>query len=193
MSFTLADLEARLVARPPRSPSILDGIGKRAAVAVVLREVGGRPEALLMKRRDRDGDRWSGHVSFPGGMEHPGDGELRATAVRETLEEVGLDLRRSARWIAELDPQRAVAQGRVLPLTITPHVFVTIEDAPVTPREEAEACFWLPLDSARRGDLDGTFTYEVGPLPISLPCWRFEGYIVWGLTFQMLKKLLFVV
>jgi 8-oxo-dGTP pyrophosphatase MutT (NUDIX family) len=189
--FTAPLLEARLAAHQPSSPTIL--VGKRAAVAAVLRFDRGRPEILLMKRRERAGDRWSGHVSFPGGMESPGDADLVATAVRETLEEVGLDLRRSARLVGRLDAQRAMAGGRVLPMTIAPHVFVTTEDAPVTPREEAEACFWLPLDAAAAGQLDGTMTYTLGPLPMQLPCWRFEGFVVWGLTYQMLRRLIDIV
>jgi 8-oxo-dGTP pyrophosphatase MutT (NUDIX family) len=189
--FTPALLEARLAAHQPASPTLL--VGRRASVAAVLRFDHGRPEILLMKRRERTGDRWSGHVSFPGGMEAPGDVDLVATAVRETLEEVGLDLGRSARLIGRLDAQRAIAGGRVLSMTITPHVFVTVEDAPVSPREEAEACFLLPLDQAASGALDGTLVHDLGPIPLELPCWRYEGYLVWGMTYQMLQRLLTIV
>jgi 8-oxo-dGTP pyrophosphatase MutT (NUDIX family) len=38
------------------------------------------------------GDRWTGHVAFPGGKRDPEDTDDRAVAIRETSEEVGLDL-----------------------------------------------------------------------------------------------------
>ena len=49
-------------------------------------------ELLFMKRSSRGGDPWSGNVSFPGGKAEPEDASPCATAVRETMEEVGLDI-----------------------------------------------------------------------------------------------------
>ncbi|HKA86013.1 MAG TPA: CoA pyrophosphatase [Haliangiales bacterium] len=189
MPLTLEQIEARLADHHPPYPAP----GRRAAVAAVFRFDLGRPEVLLMKRSERAGDRWSGHVSFPGGREEAGDPDLLATAVRETLEEVGLDLRRSARLLGRLGATRAVARGRVLPMTITPFVFNLVADAPLALREEAESAFWFPLDRAAAGALDDTYTYRLGPIPLNLPCWRYEGYVVWGLTYQMLRGLLAVV
>ena len=52
----------------------------------------GDPEVLFIRRASRHGDRWTGHVAFPGGKRDPEDVSDRAAAERETLEEVGLDL-----------------------------------------------------------------------------------------------------
>lgn len=30
----------------------------------------------------------------------------------------------------------------------------------------------------------------MGPVRMTLPCWRWEGYTVWGLTHRMLSSLL---
>ena len=54
----------------------------------------GDPEILFIKRAGRVGDRWSGHVALPGGRRDPPDVDDRAAAIRETKEEVGLDLAR---------------------------------------------------------------------------------------------------
>lgn len=52
----------------------------------------GDPEILFIKRASQFGDRWAGHVAFPGGKKEPSDVDDQAAAARETREEVGLDL-----------------------------------------------------------------------------------------------------
>lgn len=52
----------------------------------------GDPEVLFIKRAARAGDRWTSHIAFPGGKRDPGDSDDRATSIRETMEETGLNL-----------------------------------------------------------------------------------------------------
>lgn len=52
----------------------------------------GDPEVLFIKRASRKGDRWSGHVALPGGGRDAEDADDLTTAIRETREEIGLDL-----------------------------------------------------------------------------------------------------
>jgi 8-oxo-dGTP pyrophosphatase MutT (NUDIX family) len=188
MDLSLAHIERCLAAHQPNENSS-QGL-KRAAVACLLRYPGDAPEVLLMRRAERPGDRWSGQVSFPGGREEPHDPELRATAVRETREEVGIDLDRAARFLGRLDTIRAVARGGVRPLTITPFVFVQTE--PVTPQlnHEAVEIFWLPLERAAGGELSGHHEYQLGEQREQFPCWRYQGHIIWGMTFHMLGQFL---
>jgi NUDIX domain len=68
----------------------------------------GDPEVLFIKRAGRVGDRWSGHTALPGGRRDPGDEDDRAAAVRETREEVGLDLTHSDCMYAGNLPERVV-------------------------------------------------------------------------------------
>lgn len=52
----------------------------------------GQPEVLYIKRASRETDKWSAHVAFPGGRKEDGDENGLYTAMRETWEEIGLDL-----------------------------------------------------------------------------------------------------
>ena len=163
----------------------------RAAIAAVLREGEGGPEVLLMERAHRAGDRWSGQVSLPGGRAEPHDRDLLATALRETEEEVGLHLETSADLLGRLDDVHAMAKAKLLPMAVTPFVFAA-RDVPMAVRlsHEATEAFWFPLGRASCGELDGTHVYTLGPTTWDLPCWRFEGHTVWGLTHKVLRGLL---
>lgn len=52
----------------------------------------GQPEILYIKRASRLTDNWSSHVAFPGGRKEDEDENGLYTAMRETWEEIGLDL-----------------------------------------------------------------------------------------------------
>ncbi|KAL8864099.1 MAG: hypothetical protein Q9198_010090 [Flavoplaca austrocitrina] len=52
----------------------------------------GDPEVLFIKRSARKGDRWTSHIAFPGGGRDPEDKDDLAASIRETREEIGMDL-----------------------------------------------------------------------------------------------------
>ncbi len=146
-----------------------------------------------MKRAEHEGDRWSGHVSFPGGRAEPEDRDLLHTAVRETREEMGISLDVSARVVGQLGDVRAIGKGKVLPMAIRPFVFVQEKHEELALNHEAEDAFWLPLHEVYSGALDDTFSYNAGPVPMRFGCWRYQDFIVWGLTYRMIKTLLGVI
>ena len=98
---------------------------RRAAVAVVLSELENELSVLLVRRSEREGDPWSGHMALPGGLAQSSDADLAQTARRETLEEVGIDLLR-AELLGGLDD---ITPMRSSELAVRPFVFWLNEDA----------------------------------------------------------------
>jgi 8-oxo-dGTP pyrophosphatase MutT (NUDIX family) len=182
-------LTERLAHHQPDDPSDFL-VKRRAAVAAILR-FGAGVDVLLMTRAQRESDRWSGHVSMPGGMQHEGE-LLIDTAIRETREETGIDLT-AVPHLGRLAACKAIAKGQVLAMTITPYIFRLVDPQPVVLNHEAVDHFWFPLDRAARGELDARYDYRFGPMKLDLPCWTWEGRTVWGLTHQMLTSLIEVV
>jgi 8-oxo-dGTP pyrophosphatase MutT (NUDIX family) len=187
MDLSLPRFEQRLATLQVEDPRTED---LRTAVAVLLRFDRGVPDVLLMKRAERADDRWSGHISLPGGRESPDDADLLATAMRETVEELGVDLGAGARLIGRLQPLRAMARGLVLPMVIAPFVFVETRPVTIALGHEAQEAFWLPMDLVASGALSGEYPYVLGPETRQLPCWSYQGHVVWGLTYRMLDDLL---
>lgn len=68
----------------------------------------GDPEMLFIKRAARVGDKWNGHVALPGGKRDPEDADDQVTAMREAMEEVGIDLGYSHALAVGNLPQRIV-------------------------------------------------------------------------------------
>jgi 8-oxo-dGTP pyrophosphatase MutT (NUDIX family) len=163
---------------------------RRAAVATILRdheELG--PEVLFIRRAEHPGDPWSGHMAFPGGREEPSDADLLQTAIRETREEVALDLETNASLLGRLDELPAVARGLRTGLTITPFVFELTRDAPLHFNGEVSEIVWAPLSQLFGGELATVFPHEIGGQRIELPAHDVQGRIVWGLTHRMLESL----
>lgn len=187
MLSVVSPLTERLIANlTPGDPRAAADGRRRAAVAALLHDAASGPRVLLMKRAEREGDPWSGHISLPGGRFDPKDPDLHAAALRETREELGLDLA-GARYLGQLpalQPRMAGPNG----IEVTPFVFLT--DIAVEPQcgPEALAAFWLPLESAAAGHYDGTYTYPGSAM--TFPSWNYEGHVIWGLTWRILGDLL---
>ncbi|KAI8847019.1 hypothetical protein BC829DRAFT_397337 [Chytridium lagenaria] len=62
-------------------------------------------EVFHIRRALNPGDIWSGHMAFPGGRVDKGETDLEA-AVRETMEEVGIDLTKGFICLGSLDDRK---------------------------------------------------------------------------------------
>ncbi|KAI0374518.1 hypothetical protein BV20DRAFT_1033324 [Pilatotrama ljubarskyi] len=122
---------------------------------------GARPEILFLRRErpdGNDGGRMSGsgpntreaHVAFPGGKTEEGDEGGLYTAMRQTWEEIGLDLaEQSYTPIGQLDDREITTSlGKRLLMILSPFVFLqlTPQTTPVDP-SPGTTLHWVPLSA----------------------------------------------
>lgn len=162
---------------------------RRAAVALVVRPAPRDLEVLLIKRAEHPRDPWSGHVALPGGRHEPADRSVLQTAIRETEEEVGLEL---------ADPQRLIGRlDDVQPLSGTPRmlvssfVFAADADAVIRPNPEVAAGFWVPFGTlAARGAATEYLHALTNGSKLRFPALAYREHVIWGLTYRIVKQFL---
>lgn len=190
----LREIPAQLVAERLRARPAerLEGerVRGRAAVAAILRErIPGAPEVLFIRRAEKPGDPWSGHMAFPGGKQEPSDPDLASTARRETFEEIGLPLESHGELLGELDDVPAYARGQITGMVVTPTVWLLRETPVLAPNHEVDEIHWASLPVLMSGELDTTIDYPWQGQTLRLPGYRVGERVVWGLTHRMLSIL----
>ncbi len=190
---TLARLATSLIERPGIDdvPRPGERLPRRAAVALILRlGDAGTLELLFVKRAEYPGDPWSGHIAFPGGRQEPEDETLWATAVRETWEEIGLDLGRDGEPLGRLDelyPRIATLPS----IVVRPYVVIATPSAPLALSDEVAAVFWVPVDRLARRDAHATSVVRTSRgIELREPSFVHEAHIIWGMTYRILAGLL---
>jgi 8-oxo-dGTP pyrophosphatase MutT (NUDIX family) len=182
------------------APASIEGedVKGRAAVAAVLRERArprgragepGELEVLFIRRAERAGDPWSGHMAFPGGRHEPADPDLVATALRETAEEIGVALGEHGELLGRLDDVPAYARGQRTGMVVTPFVWLLRETPAFAPNREVDEIHWASVPLLMSGEVDTTIDYPWGGQTLKLPGYRVGERIVWGLTHRMLSLL----
>jgi 8-oxo-dGTP pyrophosphatase MutT (NUDIX family) len=162
---------------------------RRAAVALVLAPSSADEAALsllLVRRSEREGDPWSGHMALPGGHAHPEDADLLHTARRETLEEVGVDLG-GAELLGRLDD---VSPMRSSGMAVRPFVFWATAQPSVTLSSEVAEVLWVPLDALASDALRTMRDVEVRGATLRVPAYVIDERVVWGMTYHLLERLL---
>jgi 8-oxo-dGTP pyrophosphatase MutT (NUDIX family) len=79
----------KMMSRVKAMPGEIPKDAKPSAVLIVLFPVNGNWHVLYIQRA-KDGHAHSGQIGFPGGKQEPDDANLKATALREAHEEVGI-------------------------------------------------------------------------------------------------------
>lgn len=185
----LARVRAALADPPAEIPGTEET--RRAAVSAILREGDeGELECLFIRRAERASDPWSGHMAFPGGRHEPRDRDLLWTAIRETQEEVGIDLCAHAELIGRLDDVIPGSARGLTSLVVSPFVWRLHTPSEIVPNGiEVDEIHWAALAPMMRGELDTTFPYSWRGQPMEFPGYRVGERIVWGMTHRMLQTL----
>jgi 8-oxo-dGTP pyrophosphatase MutT (NUDIX family) len=188
--YRLDAIAAKLARLRGEDPPVVPD-GPRAAVAAILRDTGAASELFFIRRAERETDPWSGHIAFPGGRRDPRDATLLETALRETREEVGIDLS-GAELLGRLPDVPAFMRERPGNLVVTPYVFGVRGEVPVAPNHEVADTLWIPFESLARGEGKGTYEFSWEGKDFNLPCIRLAPaqYVLWGMTYRMLETML---
>lgn len=165
-----------------------DGEWYEAAVALILRETrGGGLEVLFIERAARTGDPWSGQIALPGGRREAADKSLEDTAVRETREEVGLDLRRDGAIVGALDELRP-RMNVLPPVIVRPFVATAHAEARVESAGEVAGVFWAPLDEILDSAAAGEREIVARGAAALRPSIEYQGHVIWGMTERILRR-----
>jgi len=149
----------------------------KAAVMIILCE-NGEIEALYIKRASNPMDPWSGQIAFPGGRTKIQDIDIIETAIRETREEVGIEVKRED-VIGILGVFQLASEPK---LKVYP-VIVKLNFKPkVKLSNEVTDYMWIPIKRLCLSELEINGKKVEG--------YKYGSYIIWGLTARITKKLI---
>ena len=153
----------------------------RAGVAVIIRP---DDHLCMIRRAVKEGDYWSGHMGFPGGREEVNDGTLLQTAIRETKEEIGVDIA-SDQCVGRLsDLQHPKLQVAAFVFESTGDIEFVLEES------EVAEVHWLPLqaftDPAFRSTRKATYKGQEYDAPVV----NIGTADVWGISLRFIEDLL---
>ena len=160
--------QPRVIASPPTQP-------KRAAVAILIRVLpagpqiplispslstffdqdwvnhpNATPQILFLHRQDHSSEP---HVAFPGGRQVPDDQGPLYTAMRQTWEELGIDLADHSHYslVGQLDDREITTSlGKRLLMVLSPFVFLQTSPpqlAPLPDPIQSTSIHWIPLSA----------------------------------------------
>jgi len=143
-------------------------------------------EELVFIRRSDDGRAHGGQMAFPGGMTEEYDRDLRATALRETEEEIGLS-RGDMRVVGALSPLFIPVTN----FTVWPYVALVdrVPEFTCQPGEVDDVVL------VAIGDFDGSraeMDWVRNGRTIKVPTFRFGNLDIWGATAMITAEFLAV-
>ena len=172
-----------------RKRTIVDNDRITAAVLIPIYKKDGQYHILFTKRSDMVKTH-QGQISFPGGARHTHDNSLLDTALRESMEEIGLRAK-DVKVLGELDDEVTTTSNFI----VTP--FVGLVPYPYRFRlneAEVDKLIRVPIAAlldkkCRKPDIE---TID-GGIVVDSYNYYYRGNIIWGATARILYKLLDII
>lgn len=180
--------QERMIGRVIPHPPTVPANARLSAVMCLLYPDNARLHMLLMRRME-DGGAHSGQVSFPGGRKDPQDRTLLDTALRETLEEVGVDRTHIDVLGALTSLYIPVSNFDVFPFvgftTSKPAINISVDEVSYT----IETPLSYLLDDANKTVADVSSPAAPGIIR-NVKAYRLpDDGIIWGATAMMISEL----
>ncbi|QRK09742.1 CoA pyrophosphatase [Archangium violaceum] len=177
-------LENHLASRPPRTLNLPGLVLREAAVLVPLLLREGAPHILFTKRPTTLRHH-AGQYSFPGGSRDPEDHTPLHTALRETREELGIDVS-GVRVLGALDEVPTLTEFR-----IQPFVGVIPQGLEYRPNpDEVEFIIEVPLSHLMDPAIRRTERRTVRGVEYEVDFYTYGSHVIWGATGRILRNLL---
>lgn len=141
---------------------------------------------VLLQRRSATMGHHPGQISFPGGGAEPSDIDLSATALREAVEETGLDP--SGVELLGVLPALGIPASNNLVTPVLAWWARTSEVAAVDRREAVEV-FRMPVADLLAPDNRVMMVLSRDSVMHHLPAFQVGGTLVWGFTALVLDRL----
>ncbi|MBM3910578.1 MAG: CoA pyrophosphatase [Thaumarchaeota archaeon] len=156
-----------------------DGKNKLASVMI---PIYGTIPHIIMTEKSETMNSHAGEISFPGGKLNKKDNDLLDTAIRETKEEIGLEVPKN-KVIGQLRPVTTLNSGfRIIP-------FVCILDSvpKLRANHEVKTILHIPMIPFLQTLADDPDPYHKSIQ--EMYTFTFENKIVWGASARMLKQI----
>lgn len=156
---------------------------KFAAVMITIHFTNRNPNVILIKRT-RLLKNHAGEISFPGGNFMKVDIDMLETAIRETSEEVGINIKRE-QVIGHLNAERTLSSRYII------YPYVTLLDripVIIDTNYEVEKIIdapLIPLLKSRESDIKHQQEFSIP----QLPKFTYKNDIIWGATARILDQL----
>ncbi len=156
---------------------------KKTKLSSVLIIIFGESPKILMIKKPITMNHHGGEIAFPGGKISNEDQNLLDTAIRETKEETGIDVKRE-QIIGQLKPVTTLNSGFI----ILPFICILDEINKLIPNSEVDEFLEIPLFTFLK-----TLENDSDPEHNSIQemyTFSFENHLVWGASARMLKQII---
>jgi len=182
------EAQERMAARVIPAPDKVPAHARPSAVLGLLFPHEGELHVLFI-RRTEDGHAHSGQISFPGGSQDPSDADLKATALREAQEEVGI-MSGNVNLLGGLTPLYIPVSN----FLVYPYVGFS-EERPAYHLSRDEVAYVLEVPLSRLFVPERKIITRVQPasrpgLVMKVPAYSLdEKQFIWGATAMILSEL----